>query len=267
MSFTKIISTCFGVIANIRFYRPIQCFINEQYIRIFKIDLREFQPFYYYKSLNELFTRGLRQQREFDKNDNIFISPVDGQVTQIGNVENGKALQIKGFSYSVERLVGDNIDSNLSYANLYLSPSNYHRYHAPCDMFVESITHFKGALLPVHFKSLRKNRNLFIVNERVVLKARDKFGNILYFVAVGALNVGGIVFYAEPRIQNKHKLYKKKFYYKNPKFIKKGEEIGMFKMGSTIVLFASQVEILKNDCKISFGDSLFKRNITEDAKI
>ncbi|RAX54015.1 phosphatidylserine decarboxylase [Helicobacter sp. 16-1353] len=258
MSFTKIISRCFGVIANIKFFPPIQHFINKQYIRIFKIDLREFQPYYYYKSLNELFTRGLRVNREFDKSDEIFISPIDGKVMQTGKVENDKALQIKGFSYSVERLVGENVDSTLRYANLYLSPSNYHRYHAPCDMWVESISHFNGALLPVHMKSLRKNRNLFVRNERVVLKARDKFGNILYFVAVGALNVGGIIFYIEPRIQNKHSSYKKSFHYKNPKFIKKGEEIGMFKMGSTIVLLASQVEILKSDCDISFGESLFK---------
>ncbi|RDU58529.1 phosphatidylserine decarboxylase [Helicobacter sp. MIT 99-5507] len=259
MKITKLISLCFGVIANIRFYPPIQRFINKQYIRIFKIDLSEFYPLASYKSLNELFTRGLRQNREFNIDDNIFISPVDGKVMQTGDVSNGRALQIKGFSYSVDRLVGERVSSNLSYANLYLSPSNYHRYHAPCDMYVESITHFKGALLPVHTKSLYKNKNLFVVNERVVLKARDSFGGILYFVAVGALNVGGIYFYIEPRIQYKSNCYKRCFTYKEPLFIKKGEEIGMFKMGSTIVLFASDVEILKSDCDIKFGFDLFKR--------
>lgn len=264
MSFTKIISICFGFIADIKFYPPIQKFINQQYINIFKINLKDFYPFYYYKSLNELFTRGLKQKREFDKDKNIFISPVDGKLVQSGKVKNNRALQIKGVSYSVEQLLGEsfnkNISDNLSYANLYLSPSNYHRYHAPCDMFVESITHFKGALYPVHLKSLTKRRNVFIANERVVLKAKDIFGNFIYFVAVGALNVGSMVFYIEPEIQSKHNLHKKTFNYKEPIFIKKGDEIGMFKMGSTIVLFAYDVEILKSDCKISFGDSLF-RNI------
>lgn len=259
MSITKLISLCFGVIANIRFYPPIQRFINKQYIRIFNIDLGEFYPLASYKSLNELFTRGLKKNREFNRDENIFISPVDGKVMQTGNINNGRALQIKGFSYSVDRLVGESVPSNLSYANLYLSPSNYHRYHAPCDMHVESITHFKGALLPVHTKSLYKNKNLFVVNERVVLKARDAFGGILYFVAVGALNVGGIYFYIEPKIQHKSSFYTRSFKYKEPIFIKKGEEIGMFKMGSTIVLFVSDAEILKSDCDIKFGFDLFRR--------
>ena len=259
MKITKLISLCFGVVAGIRFPPFLQRFINKQYIRIFDIDLSEFYPLHSYKSLNELFTRGLRQNRDFNRDENIFISPIDGKVMQVGNVENKRALQIKGFSYLVERLVGENIESNLSYANLYLSPSNYHRYHAPCDMFVEKITHFKGALLPVHTKSLYKNKNLFVVNERVVLKARDCFGEILYFVAVGALNVGGIYFYIEPRIQQKSSEYKRSFEYKEPIFIKKGEEIGMFKMGSTIVFFASNVEILKSNCDIKFGCDLFKK--------
>ena len=84
-------------------------------------------------------------------------------------------------------------------------------------------------------------------------------GGILYFVAVGALNVGGIYFYIEPRLQHKSNLYTRKFEYKDPIFVKKGEEIGMFKMGSTVVLFASDVDILKNDCDIKFGSDLFKR--------
>lgn len=259
MKITKLISICFGVIADIRFYPPIQRFINKQYIKIFNIDLSDFYPLESYKSLNELFTRGLKQNRNFNQDENIFICPIDGKVMQTGNVDNGRALQIKGFSYSVDRLVGESVASNLSYANLYLSPSNYHRYHSPCDMYVESITHFKGALLPVHTKSLYKNKNLFVVNERVVLKARDSFGGILYFVAVGALNVGGIYFYIEPRLQHKSRLYSRKFEYRDPIFIKKGEEIGMFKMGSTIVLFASDVDILKSDCDIKFGFDLFKR--------
>ncbi len=259
MKLTKIISVIFGWIAGIRFYPPLQHFINKQYIKIFNIDLREFQPLFYYKSLNELFTRALRQQRSFDEHSDIIISPVDGKITQVGIVESGKALQIKGFSYSVERLVGQHIDNGISYANLYLSPSNYHRYHAPCDMLVESITHFKGALLPVHLKSLQKNRNLFVINERIVLKARDKYGEIMYFVAIGALNVGSMIFYIEPRIQEKYRNYKRTFYYRTPKLVKKGEELGMFKMGSTIVLFASNVEILKSDENIAFGDSLFRK--------
>lgn len=261
MNFTKLISLCFGFIADTRFPPLIQRFINYCYIQAFKIDLSEFQPYYHYKSLNELFTRGLRQIRRFDKDEMIFISPSDGKITQFGNVENGKALQIKGFAYSVERLLGEKLDSPLFYANIYLSPSNYHRYHAPCDLWVESITHFKGALLPVHLKSLRKNRNLFIINERIVLKARDRFGDLVYFVAVGALNVGSMIFYIEPKISEKYQGIKRSFNYKEPIYLKKGEEMGMFKMGSTIVLFANNITMLRSENSIRFGDSLFIKNM------
>lgn len=240
LNWSKLISTCFGVIADCRFPKIVQNFINRQYVAFFNINLNEFQPLESYKSLNELFTRGLRKMRDFDKSENIIISPCDSLVIESGRVESGRALQIKGYTYEVAPLLGVNardLEPNLYYANLYLSPRDYHRYHAPTDMFVESVVHFKGALLPVHQKSLNKNQNLFIRNERVVLSARTKSGAKLYFVAVGALNVGNIVFYIEPKLQESFSGKKQEFFYKEPKFIRKGEELGMFKMGSTIVLF------------------------------
>lgn len=291
---TKLISTCFGVIADCRFPRIMQNFINKQYVAFFNISLNEFPPLESYKSLNELFTRGLRKMREFDKSDDIIIAPCDSLVMESGKVENGRALQIKGFSYEVAPLLGLNerdLPQNLYYANLYLSPRDYHRYHAPTDMFVESVVHFKGTLLPVHKKSLSKNQNLFIRNERVVLTARTKSGTRLYFIAVGALNVGNIVFYIEPKLQEKFSGKKQEFFYKEPKFVRKGEELGMFKMGSTIVLFvelgnsyiiqstnlaqdtkitesdkqsvdlAQNIEIFKQGEKISFGETLFKLGV------
>lgn len=246
----------------------------------FNISLSEFPPLESYKSLNELFTRGLRKMRDFDKSENIIISPSDSLVIESGKVAQGRALQIKGFSYEVAPLLGvsaRDLSPNLYYANLYLAPRDYHRYHAPCDMFVESIVHFTGKLLPVHKKSLVKNQNLFIHNERVVLSARMKNGAKLYFVAVGALNVGQIIFYVEPKLQESFSGKKQEFFYKEPKFIRKGEELGMFKMGSTIVLFVESsksnidsgesnadlpqnIEIFKQGEKIRFGEALFKLN-------
>ena len=249
LNWTKLISTCFGVIADCRFPKIVQNFINKQYVAFFNINLSEFQPLESYKSLNELFTRGLRKMRDFDKSENIIISPCDSLVIESGRVESGRALQIKGFSYEVAPLLGVNardLPPNLYYANLYLSPRDYHRYHAPTDMFVESVVHFKGALLPVHQKSLNKNQNLFIRNERVVLSARTKSGAKLYFVAVGALNVGNIVFYIEPKLQESFSGKKNEFFYKEPKFVRKGEELGMFKMGSTIVLFVSNSSLTQS---------------------
>lgn len=256
---TKFISICFGFIADCRFPRCLQVLINKIYVRVFKIDLSEFAPIDSFKSLNALFTRGLQKMRDFNTNPAIIIAPSDGKITQSGIVQNDLALQIKGFSYRVDELICQNAE-HFSYVNIYLSPSNYHRYHAPCDMFVDSITHFKGRRFSVNEKALNKHTNLFIKNERVVVSARDEFNNRIVFVAVGALNVGRIIFYCEPRLSEKYSGKSRKFTYKNPIFLKKGDEIGMFQMGSTIVLFAQNAEILcNNGSKISFGDDLFKK--------
>ena len=260
LNWSKIISLCFGGIANFRFPSAIQHFINAKYVAFFNISLSEFPPLESYKSLNELFTRGLRKMRDFDRDENIIISPSDSLVMESGKVAQGRALQIKGFSYSVSALLGvteRDLPPNLYYANLYLSPRDYHRYHAPCDMFVESLTHFKGALLPVHKKSLNKNQNLFIRNERVVVSGRMKNGAKIYFVAVGALNVGQIVFYIEPKLQESFSGKKQEFFYKEPKFVRKGEELGMFKMGSTIVVFVEN----KLDSRESSGESSTQNSV------
>lgn len=258
---TKILSICFGYFANIRFAPALQRFINKVYIKLFNIDLDSFMPLESYKSLNELFTRALKEKRAFSRDKKIFISPSDSKIIESGVVDKNVALQIKGMSYNVNRLLGENLDSSFHYINLYLSPQNYHRYHSPCDMFVESIIHYKGSLLPVHTKSLNKNANLFIRNERVVLKARDSFGDLMYFVAVGALNVGQIVFYIEPRLRDSYKGSSFSFFYKQALFVQKGEELGMFKMGSTILLFLSKIDFIYTDREILFGSNLAKKNI------
>ncbi len=251
---TKFISLCFGMIADFRFPKVLQNFINRRYVAFFNISLNDFAPLESYKSLNELFTRGLRKIRHFDSGERVIISPCDSLVMESGRVESGRALQIKGFSYDVKALLGDyELPSNLFYANLYLSPRDYHRYHAPCDISVDSITHFKGALLPVHRKSLNKNQNLFIRNERVIVRGAMKNGARVYIVAVGALNVGQIVFYIEPRLQDGFRGARRDFSYKEPKILRKGEEMGMFKMGSTIVLFVESLE--SRESTESCGDS------------
>lgn len=261
MYLTKILSLCFGYLANIRFPYTLQIFINKVYIRLFNINIDDFMPLESYKSLNELFTRSLKKSREFSNNKHILISPSDSKIIESGIVDNNIALQIKGMNYSVNRLLDSNLDSNFYYINLYLSPKDYHRYHAPCDMLVESITHYKGALYPVHIKSLNKNANLFIRNERVVLKAIDSFGDVIYFVAIGALNVGQIVFHIEPRLQDSYSGNSIKFSYNIPIFIKKGEELGMFKMGSTIVLFISNIDLIYKDDNVLFGDTLARKRV------
>lgn len=134
---------------------------------------------------------------------------------------------------------------NLSYANIYLSPRDYHHYHAPCDMSVLQALYIPADLYSVAKKFLLKIPNLYAKNERVILKCKMRNGGILWMVFVGALNVGKMRFDFDTRIQTNacasraEALYE----YKNLNF-KKGDHLGNFELGSTIVLVA-QSEFLK----------------------
>lgn len=253
------ISRLFGRFANHKFPNFIQKFINSIYVKIFDIDMREFRDISSYLSLNELFTRSLVKSRDFDTSRYSLISPCDSLITECARVDNNKALQIKGMPYCVGDFLGqDKLEEEYFYINFYLSPKDYHRYHAPCDMEVLEVRYFAGELLAVNKPSLKKHTDLFIRNERVVLVCKDIKGELMYFVAVGALNVGQMVLHFESRVEtnkvaNQNAIYR----YEIPKSIKKGEELGMFKMGSTVVIFCKNMTNLPiADTKVRFGDTI-----------
>ena len=155
-------------------------------------------------------------------------------------------------------------DVNLSYANIYLSPRDYHHYHAPCDLSVLQALYIPADLYSVAKKLLLKIPNLYAKNERVILKCKMRNGGILWMVFVGALNVGKMRFDFDARIQTNacasraEALYE----YENLSF-KKGDHLGNFKLGSTIVLVA-QSEFLKfetpTDTSVKFGQKIAEFN-------
>ncbi|WP_297950409.1 archaetidylserine decarboxylase [uncultured Campylobacter sp.] len=154
--------------------------------------------------------------------------------------------------------------ANLSYANIYLSPRDYHHYHAPCDLGVLQALYIPADLYSVAKKLLLKIPNLYAKNERVILKCKMRNGGILWMVFVGALNVGKMRFDFDTRIQTNacasraEALYE----YENLKF-KKGNHLGNFELGSTIVLVA-QSEFLKfetpADTSVKFGQKIAEFN-------
>lgn len=160
---------------------------------------------------------------------------------------------------------GENISgANLSYANIYLSPRDYHHYHAPCDLSVLQALYIPADLYSVAKKFLLKIPNLYAKNERVILKCKMRNGGILWMVFVGALNVGKMRFDFDTRIQTnacanrEGALYE----YENLSF-KKGDHLGNFELGSTIVLVA-QSKFLKfeisADTSVKFGQKIAEFN-------
>ncbi|CRF47231.1 Phosphatidylserine decarboxylase [Helicobacter heilmannii] len=246
MAQSNTLSKLFGKFARCAFIPSVQWLINSVYVRLFNIDLNGFAPLKSYPTLNALFTRALATPRPIDTNPATLIAPCDSVISACGPVQDNLALQIKGMSYRVNELLGKREQlTNYSYCNFYLSPKDYHRFHAPCDLEIMEVRHFCGELLPVNTPALKKHQKLFIRNERVVVMAKDARGQVLYFVAVGALNVGQIVLNFDMHIYTNAKIHPKpKIYpYDPPIALQKGEELGRFEMGSTIVLFMPNVAL------------------------
>jgi len=140
MHITNKISNVFHKFATKEFPKSIQNFINNGYVNILGLDMREFETATSYKTLNKLFTRELKVQRQLDTNELHFISPADSFVSESGNIKEETACQIKGMQYNVkelltEEIVYDNFQKlkNGTFMNFYLSPKDYHRYHASFD--------------------------------------------------------------------------------------------------------------------------------------
>lgn len=257
MNLSNKISRLFGCFASYEFFPPFQRFINSVYVKIFKIELNEFAPAHSYASLNALFTRPLSKPRSINPNPIVLISPCDSLITQMGKTTDKVALQIKGMEYSIEELLCQKLDKEMYYINFYLSPRDYHRYHAPCDMEICEIRYCGGELLPVNMPSLNKNKNLFVRNERVIIVAKTLSNKYMFFVAVGALNVGSMIMHCEERIQSNAGMHDISYTYRTPIKIKKGDELGMFKMGSTVVLFMEQILFDVNiNQKVKFAQDL-----------
>ena len=241
MHITNKISIIFGKFSKLKFPKLIQTIINNIYIKIFHLDMSEFKKAEEYKSLNLLFIRALEIKREINKEENIFISPCDSLISQSGQVENNTIFQIKGMPYNIEELLTYHCKDNLyklsngNYMNFYLSPKDYHRYHSPIDCTINKLIHVPGKLYPVNLTYLNKEIDLFNQNERVILECTNN-NKIFYMIFIGALNVGQMIFNFESKVETNNNSEEIKIYNYENLSIKKSDEIGYFKMGSTIVM-------------------------------
>ena len=213
------------------------------YAKLFSCDLGESVPSEAAKfnTLAQFFRRTLKPDLRPICIDQPMVSPCDGKVLNFGIISNEALIdQIKGHSYSVSSLLNCEIpqtshrDTALRYITLYLSPRDYHHFHSPADWRLKRATHIPGDLLPVSPWLLKWVPNIFSRNERVVLTGDWKWG-FFSLVAVGAYNVGNIHIARVPEIRtNIEKLRTKVYPIDNA--IKVGEEIGEFRLGSTVIM-------------------------------
>ena len=258
--FTSLISQNFGKFASKQFPSWLQHIINQSYVSLMGLDMSDFHHPSAYKSLNALFTRKIREGRKFSLEAQDFISPCDSFISECGTIEKDLALQIKGMEYSTDAILGENftkkekdIVHNGTFVNFYLSPKDYHRYHIPTNLQVMKAVHIPGKFYPVNVPSLKRQVNLFVENERVVILCQTATGKRFYMILVSALNVGVMQVSFEPKIQTNATATSEQVYEFDNLFLDKGDDFGCFEMGSTIVILAEK-DMLELDVKT--GDNV-----------
>ena len=193
-----------------------------------------------YESFNEFFTRPLKKgARQIAKAD--FISPVDGAISQFGNIAADQIFQAKGHHYStLAMLAGDKkLAASFQhghFATLYLSPKDYHRIHMPCDGTLKSMTYVPGDLFSVNPTTAQGVPGLFARNERVICEFDSAHGTFV-LILVGATIVGSMATVWHGMINPPRVGRITTWTYENQSItLKQGEEMGRFLLGSTVVM-------------------------------
>jgi len=216
------------------------------FIRHFNVDMQEAEQSdpRAYKSFNEFFTRPLKAGvREIVKDETKLACPVDGTVSQLGDIEQEQIFQAKGHDYSLTALLGG--DSALSqpfvdgkFATIYLSPKDYHRIHMPVDGQLTDMIYVPGELFSVNPLTTANVPGLFARNERVVTLFDTPKGKMA-LVLVGATIVASIETIWAGAVTPPTGKQVMRWQYpaksNNAVFLKKGQEMGLFKLGSTVV--------------------------------
>jgi phosphatidylserine decarboxylase len=226
-----------------------------------------------FDSLHACFTRRLKPgARTFDSQRNVLCSPSDGIVGAQGRIENDSQdeptlLQIKGFSYSLRELLApsEQTDSLLQelrgghYLTLRLTSAMYHRFHAPADAVLEHVSYISGDTWNVNPIALKRVERLFCKNERAVLSFRLPQGQRLVLVPVAAVLVASMRIHAISETLNLGWKGPHEFSPNAP--CAKGEELGYFEHGSTIIALVSDAYVLdkliKEGDQIKSGKALF----------
>ena len=218
-----------------------------------------------YKTFNEFFTRQLKPElRPLAKT--AITSPVDGTISQFGDIVDSSLVQAKGVTYTLESLVGGNKERAKRYEGgqfitIYLSPRDYHRIHMPCSGKLVEQTHIPGRLFSVAKHTVNTIKGIFARNERVIASFETEHGPMA-MILVGAINVAAIeTVWAGLITPPKGETMTSKNYTSKEISLEKGEEMGRFNMGSTVILlFAKDApklsDSLKEDQSLKMGEAL-----------
>ncbi len=236
------LSRAAGALTRWRAPAPVRLAAMKAFARRYGIDLSECPDLELYRSFGEFFARPLRPGlRPMAEGDTVVVSPVDAVVSETGVAAAGRLVQAKGIDYTAAALLADEdlaraLEGGV-WATLYLSPKDYHRIHFPLGGRITGWRYVPGRLWPVNAASVRTVPGLFAVNERLVTVLETPLGRCAV-VAVGATVVGRVHAYYDPTAPatNARDATPRRRDYEAPLPIAKGQELGAFEMGSTVIL-------------------------------
>jgi len=238
-------------------------YVKRAFIRSFakayhvSLDEYERQSLNAYESFNDFFTRELKEDvRPIDTTVDGIVSPADGIISQLGQIDNHKLLQAKGRYYDIGQLLADSEDGSYfadgSFATVYLAPSNYHRVHMPFAGTLTKTRYVPGTLFSVNTTTAANIPDLFARNERLVCMFDTAYGKAAV-VMVGAMIVAGIETVATGKISRTDDIQEAE----HDMNFEKGDELGRFYLGSTAIV------VLPKAAKAAWQDSMKANSVVQ----
>ena len=219
-----------------------------------------------YPTLNALFVRTLKPDiRPWPENPNVLAAPCDSRVSQFGQVEEGRILQAKGQTFTVDELLGGSHPEFLPgrFATLYLSPDDCHRVYMPTDGHLAEMRHIPGRQFTVAPYAVERIPRLYARNERVVCLFEDPDGIPFAVVMVGAVNVASIeMSWYGTVAPRRRSISRWQYNGDTPQVeLRQGEELGCFHLGSTVVVLSGHQDrqwnpAIEIDQPVSYGQPL-----------
>jgi phosphatidylserine decarboxylase len=252
-------------------WKPFKNLLIRNAVHLYKVDMSiaaETDP-ENYKSFNDFFTRALRPEaRPLAEEKGSVICPVDGMVSEAGNIENGRLYQAKGHDFTLQELLGGDpkwtaafADGN--FATVYLSPRDYHRIHIPLSGTLKKMIHVPGRLFSVSPTTTRAIPRLFSRNERVV-NLFDTEAGPMAVIMVGAIFVASMDTVWAGTVTPRWRQVRNWEYGRKSTAatkLNKGAEMGRFNMGSTVILLFAKdavqwTETLQPETKVQMGQQI-----------
>jgi len=265
-----LLSRLAGALANSN-NQTLKNFLVANFIKAFNVDMSEALDSDYrnYPSFNDFFIRKLKAgARPIDSNPATLCCPADGEVSQSGDITEGKIFQAKGREFDTGELLADNESAkNFSrgkFCTIYLSPRDYHRVHMPMSGTLKTLRHIPGNLFSVNQTTSEEVDRLFARNERAVFHFEGDAGDFIV-VMVGAMIVASIeTDWAGLLKAHSRDIFERDYRDAQLRF-EKGDELGRFKLGSTAIVLipencAQWEESFRAGAKVKMGDVIGKLN-------